>query len=334
MKILIAGCGSIGTRHLKNLQSLNAGELIVFDTDAERSRKAAETYGVRVVTGFTEALAEQPDAVLICTPTSLHIDYALSAARNGCHLFIEKPISHSLDRLGELISTSSQNVILIGCNFRFHGGMELVRQLIEDKKIGRVLFADAEFGQYLPDWHPWEDYRRGYSANKSLGGGIILDSIHELDYLYWLFGKADEVNCTAGKLSGLDIDVEDYAEIIIGFGSGTIARVHLDYLQRPYARTLKVVGESGTIEWDFADNLVRWYNGDEKAWNDYRPETADNINEMYIREMEHFLRCIEGKETPMANAQDGKLILEIALAARQSAETRQRIKLSDEGKTK
>jgi len=329
MKFLITGCGSIGTRHLKNLQSLNAGELMIFDIDRERSEKAGETYGARSVTDFAEALAEQPDAVLICTPTSLHIDYALSAARSGSHLFIEKPLSHSMEGVEELLTASLKSVVLVGCNFRFHWGMQFVHELIEESKIGRVLFADAEFGQYLPDWHLWEDYHRGYSASKALGGGIILDSIHELDYLYWLFGKATEVYCAADKLSNLDIDVEDTAEIILRFAGGVMTRVHLDYLQRAYTRTLKIVGETGTIDWSFTDNCVRWYSSQDKQWHDSQRETPYNVNEMYMEEIKHFLRCISSEETPLANAQDGKYILEMALAAKKSAETKQMVVMPD-----
>lgn len=322
MKFLIAGCGSIGQRHLKNLKSLSAGELLIFDANKERALEAEKRHGAKAFSSYEEALAQRPDAVLVCTPTSLHMDYALAALENNCHLFVEKPISHSMegvDRLASLASTRNR-VVLVGCNFRFHWGLRLTRQLMEEGRIGRILFAQAEFGQYLPDWHPWEDYRRGYSAQKSLGGGIIIDSIHELDYLSWFLGKVKEIYCAADKLSSLEIDVEDIAEMILKFASGVIARVHLDYLQRDYNRSLKVVGENGIITWSFQDNSVKWYSGEERTWHDLGKNTPPDVNEMYVEEMKHFLHCIEGQESPLVDAREGKSILEIALAAKSSAE--------------
>lgn len=329
MKILVVGCGSIGQRHLQNLRTLSAGELMVFDTSRERSLEAGAKYGATDWPSFEEALSQGPDAVLICTPTSQHIDYALTAIENYSHLFIEKPISHSLEGVQELADTAKARgrVVLVGCNFRFHWGIKLARRLIAGGKIGRVLFAQAEFGQYLPSWHPGEDYRQGYSAQQALGGGIILDSIHELDYLHWFFGDADEVYCRADKLSDLEIDVEDTAEIILNYANNILARVHLDYIQRAYNRSLKVVGEEGVITWSFSDNSVAWYPGEEKVWRVLHKNTPYDVNDMYLAEMKHFISCIQGYENPMVDACEGKSVLEVALAAKNSAELRRPVSL-------
>lgn len=330
MKFLIVGCGSIGQRHLKNLKELSAGELLAFDTNEDRMREAESKHGARTFPSFEEALAQRPDAILVCTPTSRHLDYALAALHHNCHLFVEKPISHSMDGLDELIrAASSRNrIVLVGCNFRFESGIKQTRQLIEEGKVGKVLFAQAEFGQYLPDWHPWEDYRHGYSAQKALGGGIIFDSIHELDYLYWFFGKVKETYCVADKLSRLEIDVEDTAEIILRFASGILARVHLDYIQRDYHRSLKIVGEDGMVTWNFGDNSLRWYSTTDTMWHNLAKEAPPDTNEMYVAEMKHFIRCIKGEEYPLVDAAEGKEVLEIVLAAKKSAEIKMPVGLS------
>lgn len=332
MKFLVVGGGSIGRRHLQNLKQLAAGELMVFDIQEERGREVAKQNEAQFCPTFEQGLLQKPDAVLVCTPTSQHIPYALTAIQNDCHLFIEKPISHSLEGVDELVKTAvkRKRVVLVGCNFRFHWGIKLARQWVEAGKIGRVLFADAEFGQYLPDWHPWEDYRQGYSAQKALGGGVILDSIHELDYLYWFWGKIKEVYALADKLSRLEIDVEDMAEIILRFSNGIVARVHLDYLQRPYHRSLKIVGEEGVITWSFTDNNVGWFSGKEGRWHISRKKTPYDVNEMYVEEMKHFLCCLEGEESPLVDARAGEYTLSLALAAKQSAERRCPVILSED----
>ena len=329
MKFLIVGCGSIGRRHLENLKALSAGEIAVFDTDRDRALLAENNYGVRSFASYEAALAANPDAVLVCTPTSLHLDYALAAVKSDSHVFIEKPISHSLEGLDDFasIARDRNRIVLIGCNFRFHWGIRLVKQFMEAGKAGKVLFADAEFGHYLPDWHPWEDYRQTYSARKELGGGIIFDSIHELDYLYWLFGKAGEVFSSVGKVSSLEIDVEDIAEMTVKFDSGVLARVHLDYIQRAYHRSLKVVGEEGVITWDLKKNTVDWYAGVEKFWHTSMPDADYNINDMYVDEMKHFISCLKGEASPLADAGEGKSVLQIALAARRSSEAGKAVSL-------
>jgi predicted dehydrogenase len=320
MKILVVGCGSIGQRHIRNLKLLKAGELTAFDTSPERRKEVGEKYGIEVYDDFNKALKNKPDVALICTPTSLHIEYALVAARHGCHLFIEKPISHTLEGVSELIEIASKKklAILVGCNFRFHWGMQLVKKLLDEGKIGRLLSGRAEFGQYLPDWHPWEDYRRGYSANKALGGGIVLDAIHEIDYMHWLAGKINAVSAFTGKLSSLEIDTEDTAEILLR-GEGVIASIHMDYVRRDYNRCCQLVGESGTIQWSFQDNLVSLFTAATKQWQTYDAHKSYDVNDMYVAEMEHFLRCVRGEEKPSLGAEEAKRELEIVLAAKESS---------------
>lgn len=322
-EILVAGCGSIGRRHIRNLQALSITGLTAYDIDPERLRSAGDEFGIAIRESLDEALATRPAAVLVCTSTSQHLPIALAAAKQGCHLFIEKPISHSTDGVDEMLRAAAANdrVILVGCNFRFHWGMQQVKTILDNGEIGRVISVRAEFGQYLPDWHPWEDYRTGYSARSELGGGIILDSIHELDYLYWLFGPVAEVFCFAGKMSYLEIDTEDTADISLRFTSGIHGTVHLDYVQRSYERSLKVIGEEGTLIWNFQDNTVKEYLANTGHWEVTAREPAPEVNGMYVAEIEHFLACIRGEASPMVDGETGQRILRIALAARESAET-------------
>lgn len=329
MKFLIVGCGSIGKRHISNLKALSVKEIIAQDIREDRLLEVEGKYRVKTYNDLGEALKERPDAVLVATPTSLHIPVALAAARSGSHLFIEKPLSHNLDGVDELIRIVRREklVTLVGCNMRFHPGIRLMKELLDEKSIGEVMFTRAQAGQYLPDWHPWENHRQGYSANRSLGGGVILDGVHEIDYITWFLGEVSQVFCLSGKLSSLEIDTEDTAEILLQFRSGAIAEVHLDYIQRSYGRSCQIIGEEGTILWDFNEGQVKFYSADIRKWQVLLENPNYDINEMYIEEMKHFLQCVEGKAKSMQDINSGKRILQIALAAKESAKTGKKVSL-------
>lgn len=322
MKFLVSGCGSIGKRHIRNLKALKAGQIIAHDVKIEQCREVEREYGIKAYSELEEALAEKPDVALICTPSSLHITPALRAAVNGCHLFIEKPLSHSLDGVAELIEIVNQKglLTLVGCNMRFHPAMIIMKELLDKRVIGKVICIRVQAGQYLPDWHPGEDYRQGYSARKKLGGGVILDGIHEIDYVRWFLGEASQVFCFSGKLSSLEIETEDTAEIFLNFKTGAIAEIHLDYIQRAYARSCQIIGEEGTILWDMNEGQVKCYSAANKEWQVFPQKPDYEINQMYVEEMRHFLLCLEGKVKPAQDISSAKKVLEIALAAKDSAQ--------------
>lgn len=328
MKILIVGCGSIGQRHFKNLSNLSNAEIMAYRSKKKKVPNLDVKYNFTTYSTLPEALAQEPDAVLITNPTSLHIKSALAAAKNGCHLFIEKPISDTLNGINELMDIVHEKnlTVLMGCNLRFHPGLQLIKKLLDENRIGKVVSARVQMGQYLPDWHPWEDYRNMYSASETLGGGIILDAVHELDYIRWFLGDITEVFSFSDKLSNLDIDTEDVAEILLRFKSGVIAEVHLDYVQRSASRSCQIIGEDGTILWG-PEEGVKLYSADEKKWESFKPSKNYDINQTYIDEMVHFINCIEGKEAPLINIMDGIEVLKIALAAKESSKTGKLIKI-------
>jgi predicted dehydrogenase len=330
MLILVIGCGSIGQRHIRNLIALKAGDVIAHDISYERLSVVAKEYKVKTYNSVDDALAQNPDVAFICTPTSLHIAHAISAAKSNCHLFIEKPLSHSLEGVDELIKivVQKQLVTLVGCNMRFHPGIALMKELLDKKSVGRVICARIQAGTYLPNWHPREDYRRGYSAKQELGGGIILDGIHEIDYITWFLGEVSQVFCFAGKLSSLEIDTEDTAEILLRFSSGTIAEVHLDYVQRAYSRCCQIIGEEGTIIWDFSERVVRLFTAESGKWQTFSQKPDYGKNEMYIEETKHFFQCVKGNARPMQDINSASRILEIALAAKKAGKIGKVVRLS------
>ena len=328
-RVLVIGCGSIGKRHIGNLLKLEAGEVLTCDVRAERRAEAAERYGIETFSTLSEALARGPHAVVVAVPPSLHVPVAIEAAERGCHLFIEKPLAAGMERIGELIDIVKRRglVTLVGCNMRFHPGLVRVKELLDGGAVGAVLSARAAFGQYLPDWHPYEDYRAGYSARRDLGGGIILDAIHEIDYLRWLAGEMQSVACFAGRLSSLEIETEDTAALLLRFANGAIGEIHVDYVQRAYSRSAEIIGEQGTIRWDYTAHAVRCYSAVDRCWRAFCDPVTWEPNDMYLDEMRHFLRCLDGAETPAVDIINAKQVLEIALAAKAAAENRRVMEL-------
>jgi predicted dehydrogenase len=244
-------------------------------------------------------------------------------------VFVEKPLSHTLDHTEDLIEEASaaERVVLVGCNLRFFPSLQLVKQLLDDGTIGRPLAARAQCGYYLPFWHPDSDYRNGYSANESAGGGVILDSVHEYDYLRWLFGEVAEVFCYAGKVSNLEINTEDNADILLRFSNGLVANVHLDYLQRTYRRSCELIGEEGVIVWDYITQVVSLYGKKDRHVEVFLESINVERNQMFINEMKHFVACIQGEEKPELDGDGGRAVLQIALAAKASAVERKIVDL-------
>jgi len=297
MKFIIVGLGSIGKRHKKNLLFLRH-EVIPCRRDDDL-KKILETH--------------QPDGVIICNPTSLHVATAMVAAKTGCHLLIEKPISHNLKNLDELfkIVKKKKLVLMVGYNLRFESGLIKIKQKLNQQAIGKVKSAKIEAGSYLPNWHPNEDYRQSYSAKKSLGGGVLLDLSHEIDYAVWFFGKAKTVKAELKMVPELEIETEGLAELEVKFESGVMAKIHLDYISREYKRNLEIIGENGNISWNYA--AIR-----ADGWDS---------NEMYVKEIENFISAIEGKNKPLVTGQEAKHVLKIIEAAKQSSKQGRTISL-------
>ena len=328
MSFLVIGCGSIGKRHIANLRRLGVKNIVATDTSKSRRQEVHEQFSVPTVSDPTDSFSSNPDVALICSPTNMHLEHALMAAMAGCHLLVEKPIAHTLEGIEALLDEVERKalVTLVGCNFRFHPGLQRVKALLEQEAIGKVVSARAQFGQYLPDWHPWEDYRQTYSAQKSLGGGVMLDRIHEIDYLRWLLGEVTEVYAMQGHLSHLEIDTEDTVEILARFTQGAFGSIHLDYVRRISDSSLEVVGDAGLIQWSFNNNEVRWYLSKEHQWYTHQWPHYD-VNDMYVAELEHFLKVLDGETASELDARAGVRVLSIALAAKQAAMEKKAIAL-------
>ena len=328
MRFVVIGTGSIGQRHCRNLAALGH-EVLAWDPDADRRRQAAAIAGVAARASLAEALGAKPDAALVCAPPTLHVSLAREALGAGAHLFVEKPIAPASDEVPALIEDAARRgkLLVVGFNLRFLPSLRRVRALLEAGRAGRVLAARAEFGGYLPDWRPGRDYRDSYAVSAALGGGILLDAIHELDYLGWLFGEAAEVFTTAAHVSDLAGDTEDLAEVTVRFASGVLAHVHLDYLQRAYRRNLQVIGAAGVIVWDYPTHSVTVHGPDGPPDVEDVRAGEGATNDMYVEEMRHFIRCVEGRESPLVDGREALRSLRLVEAAKVSSRERRWVSL-------
>lgn len=331
MKFLIAGLGSIGRRHFRNLIALGEKDIVLL-----RSHRATlpddELAGYPVETDIHDALNKhKPDAVIVANPTALHLDVAIPAAEAGCAILLEKPISDSLDRLDILQQTAhkSGSKILVGFQFRYHPTLNKARELIQADAIGKVLTVHAHWGEYLPQWHPWEDYRQSYAARDDLGGGVIRTLTHPLDYLRYLIGEVDSLWSFNGHISPLELDVEDVAEIGLKFSNGAVGGVHLNYVQRPPRHTLEIVGTQGTLRWDNADGILQLqqFPAPFGSYSDLPPAPAIETfsppegferNWLFVSQMRHFIETARGESEPICRLEDGIMALRLALAALRS----------------
>jgi predicted dehydrogenase len=322
---------------MRNLIALGEKDIVLF-----RTRKATmsddELAGFPVETDLQEALKKhKPDAVIVGNPTSMHLDIAIPAAEAGCAILLEKPISNSTERLDQLESAvkKSGSKVLVAFQFRFHPGLIRAKQLISDGEIGRVISAHVHFGEYLPAWHPWEDYRKGYAARADMGGGVVLTQCHSLDYLPWLAGKVESAWGFTARLSDLEVDVEDTAEIGLRFESGALGNLHLDFNQQPPAHRFEIIGTKGSLKWDLSDGATRIYRASAESletstgmgiksggeWEAYPlPENWER-NVMFLEQMKHFVSIVRGETEPTCTLDDGVRVMKLISAVHESQKT-------------
>ena len=338
MKVLFVGLGSVGQRHARNLRAL-LGDDVELLAYRVRGHRQVITAGLGIDAGadvesalrldvyrdLDEALARRPDAVFVTNPNTMHIPVAIAAANAGCHLFLEKPISHDLTGVDALIEIVDRKKLacFVGYQLRFHPAFRALQRMLATKAIGRIITARVLFGEYLPGWHPYEDYREMHVSRRELGGGVLLAQIHDLDLVYALFGLPRRMFALGGHLSALEVNVEDTASVLMEAVVGGIpvpVHVHQDYLQRPPRRLCDVYGEAGRVTLDLRAATVTRYGADGDVAEALSFEGFER-NQMFVDELRHFLACVRGEETPLVSVRDGAQSLRMALAARTALET-------------
>lgn len=319
---LIVGLGSAGRRHMRNLHALGVERFVLCRSGRSTMGPVDDAPAGTVTESTIEAaLSHRPTLAVISTPTALHLDPALAAAEAGCHLLIEKPVSHTLDGLERLRAAVESRGLTaaVGCQFRFHPLLESLRERLRVGRLGTVHSARAVYREYLPGWHPWEDHRRTYPAKEALGGGAIRTLIHAPDALRWLFGPIEAAHAVVSRCADLGTDVpDDAATLALGFASGVQAGVELDFVTRPPRNSLTVFGTEGTASLDFLDGGLVWTNpqGDREV---EQAPAGFGRDDLFMALARDFLACAESGRAPRTTLDDGIEVLSVLLAARDLA---------------
>ena len=316
LKFLIAGLGSIGRRHLDNLLALGQDDIILYRTGQGSLGDMDRDFPV--YHDLSAAMAQKPDAVIISNPTAMHMPVAEAAAKSDAHVFLEKPISHTFDSLQgfEAAMMKSSSQIFVAYQFRFNVGLRKIKEMLKIGSLGKPVSFISRWGEYLPDWHPWEDYRHSYAAQSEMGGGVVLTLSHPIDYLRWFFGDVEHLTAEIGNRSDLELVCEDFADAHLTFQSGVEGKLHLDYNTKPKVHDLRIDCESGKIFWDYDSNSVK-IQAEIGEVQTISPPAGYERNQMYLDEMEHFIAICEDKQKPLCTYHDGKQALNVALGSLQ-----------------
>lgn len=317
--ILICGFGSIGSRHLNNLIKLGFTNLSVFTTNSNKFFKVPEK--IKIYEDLDEALQQEPFLSFICNPTSLHVITAIKCAKAGSNLFIEKPLSDNLSDVNHLkeILNEKKIVCMIGYMMRFNPVIQKIKNIIESKIFGDVIHYHSNWGEYLPGWHPYEDYKSTYAGKKELGGGVMPTLSHDLDLTYWLFGMPKKIHCISQKVTYLDINTEAIADILFYYDENIAAHVHLNYLDNPAKRNILIRFTKGRVEYDIIKNklITIKINQDKPSVFDYKNEFTRN--DLFLKEVNYLLKSIEKNIKPKPSIEDGINILKIINHAKKSS---------------
>lgn len=290
-KILIVGLGSIGQRHLRNLLSLGYKDICLVRRNAAVLKEFPD---LKVYKSIREACENMSfNTVIIATPTANHYkDFLEISSFKIQNIYIEKPVTHSVEealKINEISNKLNLNVV-VGYDLHFDLGLLKVKGLLEENKVGKLCSFQVEVGQYLPDWRPHEDYRNGMSAKVALGGGVMLDLIHEFDYVNWLFGPIKYIFGKNKQISNLEIETEDVSMNIVETKQGLLGTISLDYLQKELSRTCKIVGDKGTIIWNYKECKVLWMTHGNLTWQEFEYSHIER-NDRFINIIKTFMNA-------------------------------------------
>lgn len=319
MRVAVLGLGSAGTRHARHLADLGA-EPVAWDPD--EARTAPEEVARA---GSLDAALDGADAVVVASPNSNHAEQALAALERGIPVLVEKPLATNGTDADRVAAVAAKRGVTCGVamNLRFLPGLVALERLVRSGELGTVIRARVWFGYDLRKWRPDDDYRQSYSARADLGGGIVFDAIHELDYLCWLLGPAASVAGITGRVSTMEIDVEDSASAAIEMASGAIASLDLDFVSPVYRRGCVVTGTEAVAEWDFSAQAV-----DVSGYNSHsRIEAAGDPATTYAAEIDDFLGAVRAGTKPSVGAAEGAAAVRLAEAIKLSASERRRVEL-------
>ncbi len=293
-RIVVIGLGSIAKRHLANIKTLLpevktlaiSSSGLLPDTIANVDQLSAD---------IQDAIAFKPDFAIVASPSSFHLQHTKILLVANIPVLIEKPITDNSKDANELITLINKANVPVGIAYclRYLPAANVVKKILEEKKLGSLYNIVAHVGQFLPQWRNDKDYRVSVSASKRLGGGVLLELSHELDYLDWLLGPLEFRYATLRNTKELNLEVEEIADILLTTKSGSLCTVHLDFIQKYAQRFCYFIGEHGHMYWDLLKNRVSINSGNEEIVFD---EPSWDKNNMYISMLEDFIARIKKQD--------------------------------------
>jgi len=319
LKVLQVGLGSMGKRRIRNLiaNNISVDNIRGFDTDKQKVNEVKKIYGVDSYNNFQKAIENfSPDVFIISTPPNKHKEYFLYAAKNKKHFFVE--VGTSGDGYKELMMLLDNSFVAApSCTFQYHPAVKKIKNIVDSKKIGKVLAYNYHLGQYLPDWHPWEDYRQVYFSKKETGACREMFP-YELKWLNMIVNS--EVKLVKGiirKISDLDMTADDFYSAIVEYKNKVIGNLVIDVISRTPKRTLRLIGTEGILEWEWLDDLIKVYSSKNKEWINIaltRGEQQDGYvatEDMYHEEIKDFLDTIRENKNFHYTFQDDLKVLKV-----------------------
>ena len=312
-QIVVFGAGSIGERHIKNLWYLGFRNITVF-----RQRKLPfrdlDGIKVRVITTWDELECSIPFAAIICSPTSQHLLQTLKCTELGIHCLVEKPLSHNLQDMSLLSDAVKKNNVFVhvGYMMRFHPLIIKIKELIDSNEYGNLLSLNSKWGEYLPDWHPWENYKNSYAAKKDLGGGVSLTLSHDIDVANFLINSkvVQHVKINNYK-SNLGIEVESGTDILVKYEDNTTANIHLNFHEKNKERFLKLILDNASIVFNFYNSELIISKPNEK--DVILIEENFDRNNLFIDQIKYFFSKINDftLDESIKNIEDSKIIIKM-----------------------
>jgi predicted dehydrogenase len=326
LKIIFFGLGSIGQRHLQNISKLfsnlelysfkkNTNNFLIKDGKKNNKIDIFKKYKIKKISSLTKLKSIKFDYAFICNPSSLHIKYAIQLAKLGINLFIEKPLSNSMKDVKKLKDIIKKKNIkcMLGFNLRYNECYKFIKKKLANKNFfGKIYKVDLFNGEFLPNYHPYEDYRKSYASRKNLGGGVILTQIHELDLILSLFGEPKKIFSHCDKISNLEIDVEDNVDVLMIMKNKIILNLHLDYITNPSIRYLRIYGFKKNLYWDYYKNCIEIFDKKKMKLKKISFKKLKR-NLMFEEEIKDFINS-KSSDSNFPNIETGIETLKLAIA--------------------
>ncbi len=330
MIVCIVGMGSIGQRHFNNLvlfkKKYKIKEIKAYENNKKKILTLRKKFKDHLITNNFKKAVFNSDVVYICSPTNLHNQSIKKTLKYASpNFYIEKPLSSKIDGCISALRSinKKRKKIAIGYMLRHHPVISNTKKILNQKTLGKVLFVRAESGFYLPYWHPWENYRNFYMSSIKQGGGALLDTSHEINYLQYFFGKAKKVSGKIQTISDLDITSDDLTLGNIYFQNNVKAQIHLDLLQHDEERYFKIIATKGVLVGDLKNNFIKIFYSNSKKWKIKKFKFS--FDKIYHIQLNNFMKMLRNKKSNICDANSAYHTMQIIEAIRKSSKNNNKI---------